>query len=202
MKERVKKIIRCVESEFGGSIEDGECSPLLLIQTEAQKLLILQALDAIFKFKPDLKKYKEQKFSPAFSAEMKLTMGVSYDKLREVMEMVEEATGIEHPCTQTIQNAVKTLKENSIVVNGVPGDGEGTAGAQVSVKELLAKIVSIPIVKEKLQIFDDDKTLLVRITIDNARETAQRCMEITSLNLLNLLDHTGLHCIRLFGSFH
>jgi len=100
---------------------------------------------------------------------------------------VEEATGIQHPCTETIQKAVKTLKEDSIAVRGVPGENGGTAGAQVSVKDLLTKLVNVPMVKEKLQFFDDAKTLLVRITIDNARETVQRCMEITSLRLCRTL---------------
>jgi len=99
---------------------------------------------------------------------------------------VEEATGIQHPCTETIQKAVKTLKEDSIAVRGVPGENGGTAGAQVSVKDLLTKLVNVPMVKEKLQFFDDAKTLL-RTTIDNARETVQRCMEITSLRLCRTL---------------
>jgi len=68
----------------------------------------------------------------------------------------------------------------------VPGENGGTAGAQVSVKDLLTKLVNVPMVKEKLQFFDDAKTLL-RTTIDNARETVQRCMEITSLRLCRTL---------------
>ena len=135
---------------------------------------------------------KTTKLSSLFCIEYKFATATSYERMEAGLALFYRQTGIQHPAIDTIRKEMKAIKNELPQVRGVPGEEEGSVGAEVDLTLLLESVLKLPIATEMTKFFDEEETVLLRVTIDNAKETAQRCMELTTVNLVNFIDETGI----------
>ena len=123
---------------------------------------------------------KTTKLSPLFCIEYKFATATSYERMEAGSALFYRQTGIQHPAIDTIRKETKAIKNKLPQVRGVPGEEEGSVGAEVDLTLLLEGVLKLPIATKMTKFFDEEETVLLRVTIDNAKETAQRCPRSTS----------------------
>jgi len=115
-----------------------------------------------------------------FCIEYKFATATSYERMEAGLALFYRQTGIQHPAIDTIRKETKAIKNKLPQVRGVPGEEEGSVGAEVDLTLLLEGVLKLPIATKMTKFFDEEETVLLRVTIDNAKETAQRCPRSTS----------------------